>query len=128
MHGMELRIVRRTDHFDQACQFWGDLLGCPVTREWPADEHQGRGRIFGYGDTARVEFIELAEPGPVTGIALGVQVADADAVHERMVAAGVAIVRPPTDQPWGHRNVTVTDPSGIEVTCFHWLATAEGNH
>ncbi len=124
MHGMELRIVRRTDHFDQSCTFWGELLGCPVTREWPADEHQGRGRIFGYGDVARIEFIELADPEPVVGLTLGLEVDDADAVHQRMAAAGITVVRPPADQPWGHRNVAVVDPSGIEVTFFHWLPSA----
>jgi uncharacterized glyoxalase superfamily protein PhnB len=117
---MELRIVRRTDHFDEACRFWGDLLGWPVTREWPADEHQGQGRIFGYGDVARVEFIETADVAPVTGVSVGIEHTDVDELHERMVAAGITVTQPPTDQPWGHRNVAVEDPSGLAVTFFEW--------
>ena len=90
---MELRIVRHTTRFDAACRFYGDVLGWPVTREWPAGDGQGRGRIFGYGDTARVEF----------------------------AAAGVPILRGLADQPWGHRNLAVHDPTGLEVVFFQPL-------
>ena len=115
---MELRVVRHTDRFDAASAFWGDLLGWPTTRQWPADEGQGRGRIFGYGDTARVELIEVAAAIPVTGVFLGAQVDDVTAVVDAIMAAGHTLVRPLADQPWGHRNAAVLDPSGIELTLF----------
>jgi catechol 2,3-dioxygenase-like lactoylglutathione lyase family enzyme len=118
---MELRIVRRTDHFDAACRFWGELLGWPVTREWPADDDQGRGRIFGYGDVGRVELIEHAGVGPVDGVFVAVEHADVDELHARCLDAGVTVVRAPGDQPWGHRNMIALDPSGLEVTFFQWI-------
>jgi predicted enzyme related to lactoylglutathione lyase len=117
---MELRIVRRTDHFEEACRFYGELLGWPVTREWPADDGQGRGRIFGYGDVGRVELIEQDGVGPVDGVFLAVEHQGVDALHDRLLVAGAAVMRAPADQPWGHRNMTVQDPSGIEVTFFEW--------
>ena len=42
---------------------------------------------------------------------------DVDAEHARLVALGVEVVRPPTTQPWGQRNVWILDPEGnyIEV-------------
>jgi uncharacterized glyoxalase superfamily protein PhnB len=119
---MELRVVRYTDRFDAACEFWGDLLGWPTTRAWPADDGQGRGRIFGYGDTARVELIEVADAVPVTGVFLGAQVDDVAAIVAALTAAGHALERPLADQPWGHRNATVRDPSGIELTLFQVMA------
>jgi catechol 2,3-dioxygenase-like lactoylglutathione lyase family enzyme len=119
---MELRVVRHTDRFDAACAFWGDLLGWPTTRSWPADEGQGRGRIFGYGDTARVELIEVPVAVPVTGVYLGAQVDDVAGIVAGLMAAGHTLVRPLADQPWGHRNATVRDPSGIELTVFQVMA------
>lgn len=118
---MELRVVRHTDRFDDACSFWGDLLGWPTTRSWPADSAQGRGRIFGYGETARVELIEVQVAVPVTGVFLGVQVDDVAAIVDAVTGAGHTLIRPLADQPWGHRNATVRDPSGIELTLFQVL-------
>lgn len=119
---MELRVVRLTDRFDDACEFWGGLLGWTVTREWPAGDGQGRGRIFGYGDTARVELIEVPHSVAVTGLRLGVQVDDVAAVRARLVAAGQELTHDLAEQPWGHRNCTVLDPAGIEVTLFQVIA------
>jgi catechol 2,3-dioxygenase-like lactoylglutathione lyase family enzyme len=119
---MELRVVRHTDHFDDACRFWGDALGWPVTHEWPAGDGQGRGRIFGYGATARVELIEVGEPpAPVRGVFLGAQVDDVAAVRTRLSEAGYTLLRELADQPWGHRNLAVIDPSGIELVLYQVL-------
>lgn len=118
---MELRIVRLTDRFDDACRFYGEVLGWPVTREWPADGDQGRGRIFGYGDVGRMELIEVPAAGPVTGVFLSIEVADVAALAERLLAGGVPLLRGLADQPWGHRNVAVLDPTGIELVFFQWV-------
>ncbi|HUI40963.1 MAG TPA: VOC family protein [Terriglobia bacterium] len=65
--------------------------------------------------------IELGEAhGPYQPMpsALYVSVADVDATHQRAVAAGAAVVRPPADQPYGVRMSWVTDPFGV-----HWYIT-----
>ena len=115
---MELRIVRLTAEFDAACHFYGDVLGWPVTHEWPANDGGGRGRLFGYGDTARIEFIESDNPDVVRGVFISVQHTDVVALHNRLVAARVSILRPVTDMPWGHRAFAVLDPTGIELVHF----------
>ena len=115
---MEYRVVRFTDRFDEACRFWHELLGWPVTREWPATDHGGRGRIFGYGDVGRIELIEAEDAVPVAGVFLAFEHPEVDALHDRLVAAGVTVLHGPTDQPWGHRSIRVVDPSGIEVAVF----------
>jgi len=38
---------------------------------------------------------------------------DPDAVHDRAVAAGAAVVRPPQDTDYGSRECTVRDPEGV---------------
>lgn len=120
---MELRIVRFTNAFDAACHFYGALLGWPITHQWPAGDSGGRGCLFGYGDAARIEFIEHGDDDrylnePVRGVFVSVQHLDVVALHDRLVAAGVSILRPVVDMPWGHRAFAVLDPSGIELVHF----------
>jgi predicted enzyme related to lactoylglutathione lyase len=42
---------------------------------------------------------------------------DADALHAEYSAAGVTVVRPPFDQPYGCRDFEVVDPNGYRL-CF----------
>ena len=43
---------------------------------------------------------------------------DPDAEHERLRRAGVEVLAPPTDRPWGERTLHVADPDGnvVELT------------
>lgn len=45
-------------------------------------------------------------------------VEDVDAEHQRLLAAGVSVLAPPTDRPWGERTLHVADPDGnvVELT------------
>ena len=45
--------------------------------------------------------------------------ADVDALHARLVAAGIAPDTMPRDAPWGERFFHVTDPDGHEIS-FAW--------
>lgn len=114
---VELRVVRITDRFDEACRFYGEVLGWPVTREW--DDH-GRGRIFGYGDVGRVELIE-GDAAPVTGLFVSIETDDVADLHRRFVDTGIEVVQPLADQPWGHRNMGVVDPAGVTLIFFQVL-------
>lgn len=51
------------------------------------------------------------ELGSATGM-LNVFVDDVDEHHARTVAAGATVLYPPTDQPYGQREYTATDPEG----------------
>ena len=116
---VELRVVRVTDNFDDSCHLYGTLLGWPVAKEWTEG---GRGRIYGYGDVARIELMEAPPTGDpvetVTGVLVSVQHDDVDALHQRLVAAGVEITQPLANQPWGHRNFGILDPSGLKLVFF----------
>jgi predicted enzyme related to lactoylglutathione lyase len=114
---MEFRVVRITDRFDDVCRFYGRALGWPVTRQW---DDGGRGRIFGFGADGRIEVIEGAAE-QLSGVFLSIEVDDADAFHDRLVAADVTITQRLGDQPWGHRNFAVIDPEGLQLVFFHWL-------
>jgi catechol 2,3-dioxygenase-like lactoylglutathione lyase family enzyme len=42
-------------------------------------------------------------------------VTDVDAYHERLLAHGVEILRAPTNQPWGMREVALRTPDGHRI-------------
>ena len=103
-----------SSRFDESVRFYGEQLGWPVTKEFPG------GRIFGFGEQARVEILD--DPGAAPSTAMcAMAVDDADALAARLAAAGVPITQPPTDQPWGHRNMAVVDPNGMRLVFFHEL-------
>jgi len=57
------------------------------------------------------EELELKiEGGPRGLLAAGVE--DVDAAYEALKARGAALLRPPTDQPWGLRTAYFADPEG----------------
>ncbi len=48
-------------------------------------------------------------------VQLWLQVRDVDATHAELVADGVEVLRPPTDEPWGLREMWVVDPDGVRI-------------
>ncbi|GMV24434.1 MAG: hypothetical protein AMXMBFR58_04650 [Phycisphaerae bacterium] len=50
-------------------------------------------------------------------------VADVDAAHTQCLAAGVQVVRPPVDEPWGVRECLIRHPDGH---CFRISGPASG--
>lgn len=66
---------------------------------------------------------ELVSATDGRGFWLNLDVADADAEHARLCAAGVDIVEPPEDKPWGDRQFIVRDPNGVLISIAHKIAT-----
>ncbi len=64
-------------------------------------------------------------PRPIDTPAIWFKAADSQAVHDALVAAGVAILRPPTDGRFG-RQFTFLDPDGYAITIYDRDAPAEG--
>lgn len=60
----------------------------------------------------------------VGGTTLWVYVDDCDRAVEHLAAAGVTVVEPPTDQPWGERVARVQDPDGNVVVLGQEAAAA----
>ena len=53
------------------------------------------------------------------GTVLNFLVDDADNAHSRLTEAGLSMVKPLEDHPWGDRGFGVVDPSGVVVYCYH---------
>jgi predicted enzyme related to lactoylglutathione lyase len=68
----------------------------------------------------KLAILARESPGPASGrVSLGFEVADLDAVHGRLVAAG-ADVSPPRPHPEGFREIVVHDPDGNVLRVFSW--------
>jgi predicted enzyme related to lactoylglutathione lyase len=93
-------------------QFYGEVLGLAVAREFGPRDDPGVVYFAGGG------FIELSgrsvQP-PAPGMRLWMQVRDVAAEHERLLAVGAAVIRPPVLEPWGLIEMWLEDPDGVPI-------------
>jgi len=86
-------------------------LGCKIA--WRSED---RSFAAVYNGTTELFFHALAEAGPeaepTAGTVLCIRVPDVDAVHARVVEAGVPVVSPLEEKPWQMREFEVRDPWG----------------
>lgn len=61
------------------------------------------------------ETIPAMARGKVTGMLLNFEVADVDAVHETLSAAGLPILLPLRDEDFGQRHFITADPNGVLI-------------
>jgi catechol 2,3-dioxygenase-like lactoylglutathione lyase family enzyme len=112
MEVLSSRILLRPTDPDRSRRFYRDILGLAVYREFgPSDDP---GLVFFLGQS----FLEVSgrsEGGPGHSLALWLQVRDTRAEQERLLAAGVTIVRPPRAEPWGLVEMWIADPDGVRI-------------
>lgn len=125
--GLRLRPYLVVDGADAAIEFYATVFGARVVGDLIR------------GDDGRVGHVELdiegnglyladaypehgiPAPDPAVGVALHLEVADADATVARAEAAGATVLRPVDDQFYGSRSGTVRDPFGHQ-----WQIDAPG--
>lgn len=113
----KFRFIFTTDHFDRAADFYGRIIGLPTV---VAFDDNGRGVIFEVNESAQIEIFEGSEPSDrPPQIRMAWEVSDVDSLIDRL--SGVSISEPPADRPWGHRNATILDPDGLQITFFQIL-------
>jgi lactoylglutathione lyase len=117
----QLFPILTTPDLDRALRFYRDLLGAKVTYQFPAEGDPGYVSLR-VGDSA-LGIGRQEEPGTLTNnrISLWAYVTDCDEVIATLREAGVPVLKPPADQPWGERMATVEDPDGNVVH----IATAD---
>ena len=104
-----LRIVANiaTDRVADARAFYGDILGLRVAMD------MGWIMTFAGDAHAPVQISVASEGGSGTPVPdLSIEVDDLDAVHRRVLAAGLAVEYGPAQEPWGVRRFYVRDPFG----------------
>jgi len=111
MEILSSRILFRPADYERSLTFYRDQLGLAIARDY------GGGTVFFAGQT----LIELAghgtpehTQGPFPG-ALWLHVRDVQATQAELLSRGVPITRKAQCEPWGLREMHVTDPDGITL-------------
>ena len=115
MHAMAYVILYVSD-LDSSIGFYRDLLGLPFKlRDAGYAEFATQGTRLGLYERRRAEWLtgQTVTPGPAAEVVFMVD--DVDAHARQLAERGAAIISPPTDRPWGHRTVHLTDPDGFVV-------------
>jgi catechol 2,3-dioxygenase-like lactoylglutathione lyase family enzyme len=105
MEVLASRVLLHPVDMQRSLAFYRDVLGLAVAREFPG------GTVFFLGGG----FLELSgrAAGPPGGaIALWLQVRDLAAAHRDLAAH---VVREPRQEPWGLREMWITDPNGTRI-------------
>jgi catechol 2,3-dioxygenase-like lactoylglutathione lyase family enzyme len=112
MEVLSSRILLRPTDPDRSHHFYGGLLSLAVYREYGAGDSRGVVYFLGGG------FLEVAgRSGTPVGdkLRLWLQVRDLDETYRDLLAAGVSVTQAPTDQPWGLREMYLSDPDGVPI-------------
>src|SRR5205823_5268107 len=108
---------------ERSVRFYRDVVGLPfrfATDDY-AEFATGGAKFALFARSALPGLIGVEAPAgeapwPQGEVAFFVE--DVDVEHELLVAAGVHVLAPPTDRPWGERTLHVADPDGnvVELT------------
>jgi catechol 2,3-dioxygenase-like lactoylglutathione lyase family enzyme len=112
MDVLSSRILLRPADPDRSRRFYRDQLGLAVYREFGAPDQPGVVFFLGQG------LLEVSGPsaGPAgPSVMIWLQVRDVRAEHERLVAAGVRVLRGPAAEPWGLTEMWIEDPDGVRI-------------
>jgi catechol 2,3-dioxygenase-like lactoylglutathione lyase family enzyme len=105
------RMLLRPADYQRSLRFYRDEIGLAIAREY------GAGTVF-FAGQALLELAGWSDPdhsrGPFPG-ALWLQVRDIAATQTELEGRGVPIAREARKEPWGLREMHVTDPDGISL-------------
>jgi lactoylglutathione lyase len=108
--------ILSTPDLPRAIAFYRDLLDGEITFQFPPEGEPGYVAIhIGPSEIGIAHDPDVAAGAEHQRFALWVYADDCDAAVARLRDAGVTIVDPPADQPWGERVARVHDPDGNVV-------------
>jgi catechol 2,3-dioxygenase-like lactoylglutathione lyase family enzyme len=115
MDVLAMRTIFRCRDLARSREFWEDVLGLTVAREYGTD-----GRVLGVVLFAGGGMVELTTGDPdgpdrSEDAVIWLQVADVHAEEARLVERGVGIDREARRMPWGLVECWVSDPDGVRV-------------
>jgi len=121
----ELRLALTVEDYDKAFAFWHEALGLPVSHAF--GDGDARGVVLDAGratieilSKAQAESVDLIEVGRSmrAPLRLALEVADSAGAAVRLAAAGAKRLAEVVETPWGHRNVRLESPDGLQLTLF----------
>ncbi len=110
MEVLSSRVLLQPTDFERSLRFYAETLGLHVYREWGSGATRGVMFFLGGG------FLELSGSSDTASsekVSLWLQVRDVDTVGRELEEAGVEMLEPPTDKPWGLREMRIEDPDGM---------------
>jgi catechol 2,3-dioxygenase-like lactoylglutathione lyase family enzyme len=112
MDVLSSRVLLRPVDPARSRQFYRDVLGLAVYREFgdPADPSL----VFFLGG-GFLEVSSAADRAEAANMSLWLQVRDVQAEHRRLVDLDVTVLRPPRTEPWGLREMWISDPDGVRI-------------
>jgi len=125
----ELRLVVTVEDYDEAVEFYRDVLGLSEQGAYQAPNgglvtilEAGRATLE-IANAAQADYIDEVEVGRrVAGkYRVAFEVSDSAAVTRRLAEAGAAVVAEPTRTPWNSLNARLEGPGGIQLTLFQEL-------
>ena len=111
MEVLSSRILLRPTDPDRSRRFYRDILGLAVYREFGPSVDPGLVFFLGQG----LLEISISEGGSGQTLALWLQFRDIWAEQERLLRAGVTVLRPPRVEPWGLVEMWIEDPDGVRI-------------
>ena len=119
------RFAYFSKHYEDTCSFYSQSLNLTLEHTW--DEGDNKGSVFKAGK-GLIEILYLPnnpesynaglDLRPPQGAFMVIQVFNVDELFHNYKAKGINLKQEITDQSWGHRSFTVTDPNGVSLFFF----------
>lgn len=121
----QMRLVVTADDYDEALEFYREVLGLPELGSFAAEG--GRVTILDAGratleltDPLHAAYIDRVEVGRrVAGhIRVAFEVDDSTVTTRRLEGAGARVLAEPVRTPWDSLNARLEAPAGLQLTLF----------
>lgn len=112
MEVLSSRILLRPSDLARSHRFYRDTLGLAIYRQFGSPDAPGLVFFLGNG---LLEVSGRTTDPRAEAIALWTQVRDVRAEHQRLLAAGVTILREPRKEAWGLVELWIADPDGMRI-------------
>ena len=112
MDVLSSRVLLHPTDPERSRRFYRDTLGLAVHREFGPPEDPGLVFFLG-GGLLEVSGRGVGRANEATSLWL--QVRDIQHEHDRLLAAGVAVLREPREEPWGLLEMWLEDPDGLRI-------------
>jgi catechol 2,3-dioxygenase-like lactoylglutathione lyase family enzyme len=109
--------ILNVKNFAVSVDYYVNKLGIRKKWDW------GDPPTFGCVMRGKIEIFLCEGAQAQPGMWMSIFVDDVDALHEEYKSCGTVIRQPPTNMPWGVREVNVHDPDGH---CFRMGSHSEG--
>jgi catechol 2,3-dioxygenase-like lactoylglutathione lyase family enzyme len=112
MDVLSSRVLLHPSDPERSRRFYRDTLGLAVHREFGPPQDPGLVFFLGGG------LLEVSGRGAGRAneaTSLWLQVRDIQHEHDRLLAAGVVVLRGPREEPWGLLEMWLEDPDGLRI-------------